>query len=159
MRRIAIVGVAGCTLIVMICWANEVAVACITDLFPQLGVQADALDRQHRQFENFEQEFGAIAREVALGRRSLRAATSAIEQSALRHYPNYLRQIETLKSGSTVSTKLAGQVLAHLKSMGPNAALQVDSVRQDNLTREFEQMLADEAELPVTNRSNPQVSP
>ncbi len=52
-----------------------------------------------------------------------------------------------------MSTKLAGQVLARLKRIGLSVGLHVEAARQEELLREFEQMLADDADMPVTKRS------
>ena len=49
MRRLATLGVAGCTLVVMTCWGMEIAVACINDLYPELGACAAAIERQVEQ--------------------------------------------------------------------------------------------------------------
>jgi hypothetical protein len=93
MRRIATLGVAGCTLALAMCWAMEVAVACVNDIFPELKEHAAAIARLREQRESFETKLGAIAVEVALGRQSLRDASAALEKVAIAQYPPYLRYI------------------------------------------------------------------
>ena len=144
MRRIATLGIAGCTLMVMTFWAMEVAVTCINDLYPELGERAALIDRRWQELESFEPRFEAIANEVALGRQSLRDASKAIEDAALEHHPAYLQHIETLDTGATLHAKLASVLLNHLKTIRPNEGRGLDVARQAKLARELEEMLADE---------------
>jgi hypothetical protein len=144
MRRIATLGVAGCTLALAMCWAMEVAVACVDDIFPELKEHAAAIARLRAQRESFETRLGAIAVEVALGRQSLRDASSALEDVAVAQYPPYLRYIESVETGRTARTKLAGQLVSHMRAMVAGEHQRLSGVRLADITREFEDMLADE---------------
>ncbi|MCI0685120.1 MAG: hypothetical protein L0Y71_23730 [Gemmataceae bacterium] len=148
MRRIATLGITGCTLAVLTCWVMELSVACIADLLPGSRDRMNRLDQQLQERERFQPRFRALVAEVAAGRQSLRDASRRLEQLAAERHPSYLEHVGIVAPGETLRTKLASQIVLHLDTGDSGDGPPLDGARHAELARQLEKMLADEAPAP-----------
>ncbi|MCI0682214.1 MAG: hypothetical protein L0Y71_08930 [Gemmataceae bacterium] len=142
MRRIAILGLLGCTFMVLSHWIMDIAEGCVADLVPGLGAQAAAIDESCARRASFLPRLHEILDDLAHGRQSLRQASAAVEEAAAALHPKYLEFVATVPRGSTPRTQLAAQLLLHLETSRDGDPLRINAKRRLELQSELREMAA-----------------
>ena len=131
------------------CCVPDMAEKCGFCVFADLRAGGEAVERGWQQRDDFVPRLDKVRDEVALGRMSLREASCLLERIAEEHYPAFLDHIEVAEYPGTIRTKLAHNLLRHVKAdvTEREGAAHADQ-RFAELAREYAAIAATETSQP-----------